>query len=204
MSQRDKIAMGLMIVLVPLMFFLFYTNIKKAKQLRRTPSGSGSVQTPLDVAKVLQTVNQPRPAAEPAVSPKMAEERQRISTGLPVRSPFSTLQQAKAPVPVVAPVVPVTPVVVPRPKDPVEQPVALPKPVTKEQPPAPVIKVAGAVSAGGGKRMAMIGGRLYGEGETVSGFKILEVGSNYVIFGSGDKRFSVSFGREQREPVVDQ
>lgn len=208
LTQRDRISLVLAICLVPTMIYLFYTNINKAKMMRKSLR-TVTAEQPLDVAKVLQAVNQPKAPVLSLVSPKIQEERLRIGQQVPLRNPFATPSAARpvtnsvvpepvsAPVPGPAPVMPMPP----KERDPV--PAVPPTPVSRPTGPrehSAQLKVTGIVTQGPGKKMAVINGKLFGEGETVAGFKVIEVGSSAVIVGSGERRITIPVGKEYGEP----
>lgn len=178
LTQRDKMALGSLVVLLPLMVFLLINNLNRAMSPIATANARGGDQPP-DIAGILQSVAQP--AARPdgqSLPAQVLSERLKLNAGAPVRNPFNPSSAPRyASQAAVAPATPVAEV-----RDPV--------PMVRSN-----LKTTGIVTSGS-KKFAVIGGKLCGEGDVVAGFRIIEVASDHVILGNGEKRYTAYVGKD--------
>jgi hypothetical protein len=164
-KQRNKIAAILVAVLVPLLLYLLAANIAKvrAKKDRQAPP-TAVAGAPLGAAAVASPV---QPAINPVASKILAEQK-RIAELLPAGNPFNPAPSAGAePAAVIA---------------------------VTETPPAaadPGIRLTAIISRGGAGRAAMINGRLYGVGDSIAGWTIINIDAREVRMQTGSRQMTL-------------
>ena len=162
-QTRNKIALALTIILVPLMVYLLYANISKARQRKR---GKRPPTTN-------QTVTPPPPPALPTIPPKegkpttidrtVLQQQRETADRLPSSDPFRISAKTT-----------VTPI----------------RPIHTS---TARIRVTGIIMrAAPAKPMAIINGKVMTEGQKIDEWKIIEIRSNAVVLDNGTERTTIT------------
>lgn len=172
-KQRNKIALVLTVVLVPLLIYLVVTNVAKVRNKNlspQEPAATAAGQTgvsPFPGAEVVPPNVKVQPPKQTApVDQKVLAEQKRIAALLPENNPFNPSR------PIIADQSPVTAAPTP--------PGAVPPPAA----PDAGIKLTAILARGSG-RMAMINGRLLGEGDHIANWTIIKVTDREVLLKDG-------------------
>lgn len=138
-KTRQKIAAVLALLLVPLMLWLFNTNLKKVKSIRRASPAAGVAALslpPPPPAPPVTGANKPE-----IIDPAVEQEQRRIAALLPKRNPFQTGNRVES----------------------AGQPAKIYVPSG-----VAALRITGVMrQPGTGRRMAFINGRLLAEGGTI-------------------------------------
>lgn len=164
-KQRNRVALVLAVILTPVLIYLLATTVfRGSKQPAPPPVPAPVAAAPLVAATPAAPPPLPPAAVEAALDPKIAAEQQQVAARLPRRNPFSAAPQS------------VGSVVRPR-------PAANPVPASET-----AIRLTGILSRPGSKRMAMINGKLFSEGDRLDPWTILKVDAREVILSDGDRQ----------------
>lgn len=165
-KRRDKIALLLAVVLVPLLIYLLATNIARVGSKEKERPAPAAIA----VAEPVSPPLPPPPPQAPAVDPKISAEQKRIAALLPRSNPFNPARSAGAG----------------------QSSASVKTPVITETPPAAEIKLTAIVSRPDGTgRKAMINGRFLGEGDRVAGWVIVKINSQDVLLDNGARQIIV-------------
>lgn len=167
-KKRDKIAWVLALLLVPMMAYLMFTNIKKVRERKRKRSVarkvvSNNASTPAQVPTPIPTIKIPKNRRS-TIDREVLAKQKKIAALLPKRNPFAVSNHV---------LITSTSETVPE-KGPDQ------------------IRVTGIVSrVAPGQRMAIINGNVFQVGERVDKWTIVKINSNNVILDDGTKRITV-------------
>lgn len=171
-KTRNKIAMALSAVLVPLMIFLLIRNIGQARKKRR---GSARRKgAPAAVIPDITSIPEAPPAptlskvgtAAPEIDPEVLKEQKKIAALLPKHNPFDASRRPQT--------------MSPRVRAKVKKKVKL--------------RVDGIMGREG-SRMAIINGRVLKVGESIEGWTVLEINSSGVILDDGTEKITLPLRR---------
>lgn len=167
-KQRNKIAWGLTIALVPLLIYLLMTNVARVGKKNPPPPEPATVGAP--GAEAVPSPVQPPPRSAAPADPKILAEQKRIATLLPENNPFSSVRSISAdPAPVA------------------DAPTPPPAAIVPSAAPDASVKLTAIVSRGAG-RMAMINGRFLGEGDHIGNWTIVKVTNSDVLLKDGARQ----------------
>ncbi len=165
-KPRDRLAWIAAIILTPILIYLLATNVFKVG--RRPPA---QVPPPARAPAAAPAHPVPPPALpRSTLDAKPTAEQQALAARLPRRNPFSVVPEASA-----------APAAVSRPA-----PAAAPAGAGET-----AFKITAIMSRPGAKRMAMINGRLLGEGDRVGEWTILKVNERNVLVDNGSRQMVV-------------
>lgn len=174
-KTRNKIAIGLSVVLVPTMVYLLYMNINKARERRVRPADKKEAEvtaaadpaaTATAAAAMLKSVQQTKQAKEEKepIDPDVLKKQREIAALFPKRNPFGASG-------------------------------ALGKSARKSGRVAPgqaSIRLNAIVPHSvPSKRMAMINGKMLRQGDQIDGWTIVMINNDSVVLDNGTRKVTI-------------
>lgn len=169
-KKRDRIAWISAIVLTPILIVLLATNVFKAGK-RTAPSRAAGAAgaAAAAAAQPMPLPPQPPAASLAPLDPRRAEAQRKMAEQLPARNPFSAAPRAAPPAAPSA-----------------DAPSAYAPPAEAPARPAdPALKISAIILRPDGKRVAMINGRMLGEGDRTGEWTITKVNPLNVTLDNG-------------------
>ena len=160
-QTRNIVAKVMAAVLVPVMIYLFVTNIREARRRRGGPVAAPALSAPpsaMPPGAGPAVLPAPPPPPVNTVDESVAREQKKIAALLPGRNPFYPPS--------------------PDPASALTDVAVAPVPAAAAERPLTVTGIIFAKTRD--RRMAVINGKMLGEGKWINGFQIVEIGTDEV------------------------